>query len=346
MLSRFFKTFYEFLKTKEDEKFDNKEEVMELFKEILSKNLLLHITYDRPSETIRFSSSRPLLIVLDIDSLLVDRHHCRKIHRFLEEHPEAEHTESREFVYRRRPHLDEFISYLRAHKDDFKLMTWSSAKRQNASQIAYVVFDEEELLTCWGREDCEHYYYETINDIQAARSKATPGEDIAGIHYALTRKNLSRIWESQSLGNWNERNTLLIDDDPRKASNQPENAIHPPPYSAKHFISLEEYDNDTGLLDIIKYLEGIKSSHDVREYVKEHPFVVSNPRTEVPASPITPPSRNSEQWGSNNHRWDGKRGQYYGRSYGNRHYHNYNPYPHQRGHRYQNNQQGYYNNSY
>ncbi|CAN6714178.1 unnamed protein product [Malus baccata var. baccata] len=91
----------------------------------------------------------------------------------------------------------------------------------------------------------------------------------------LVLKELKKLWEKHdpdlpwARGEYNETNTLLVDDSPYKALCNPENtAIFPYPFRFK-----DRRDRSLGEGgDIRYYLERLVEAQNVQEYVKQHPF--------------------------------------------------------------------------
>ena len=68
---------------------------------------------------------------------------------------------------------------------------------------------------------------------------------------------------------WNPKNTLLVDDDPRKASRHPQNAIHPDAYDATKCKNSDEYNKDSELLHLITYLRECTAANDIQKHVAQ-----------------------------------------------------------------------------
>ncbi|KAG5536443.1 hypothetical protein RHGRI_024015 [Rhododendron griersonianum] len=91
----------------------------------------------------------------------------------------------------------------------------------------------------------------------------------------LLLKELKYIWEKHepdlpwASGEYNESNTLLLDDSPYKAlRNPPNTAIFPHSYCYK-----DKRDNSLGPGgDLRVYLEGLALAHHVQKYVEQNPF--------------------------------------------------------------------------
>ncbi|KAL0381002.1 UNVERIFIED_CONTAM: hypothetical protein Sangu_0164500 [Sesamum angustifolium] len=94
-------------------------------------------------------------------------------------------------------------------------------------------------------------------------------------HKPMVFKELRKIWESDNpnlpwkKGDYNESNTLLLDDSPYKALLNPSHTgIFPNSY-----CYLNKNDNSLGPGgDLRVYLEGLVKSDSVQKYVEQHPF--------------------------------------------------------------------------
>ncbi|KAL0311716.1 UNVERIFIED_CONTAM: hypothetical protein Scaly_2915900 [Sesamum calycinum] len=106
-------------------------------------------------------------------------------------------------------------------------------------------------------------------------STQTGFKTLENSHKPLVFKELRKIWETDDptlpwkKGDYNESNTLLLDDSPYKALLNPlHTAIFPNSY---HYE--DKNDNSLGPGgDLRVYLEGLLTSEDVRKYVEQHPF--------------------------------------------------------------------------
>uniref|UniRef100_A0A9I9EDX4 Mitochondrial import inner membrane translocase subunit TIM50 n=1 Tax=Cucumis melo TaxID=3656 RepID=A0A9I9EDX4_CUCME len=95
-------------------------------------------------------------------------------------------------------------------------------------------------------------------------------------HKCLVFKQLRRLWEKQDPnlpwkeGEYNESNTLLLDDSPYKSLlNPPHSAVFPYSYT---FLD-EEKDTSLGTCgDLRIYLEGLAEAENVQKYVGQNPF--------------------------------------------------------------------------
>ncbi|XP_020970532.1 E3 ubiquitin-protein ligase rnf213-alpha isoform X2 [Arachis ipaensis] len=205
----------------------------------------------------RSYNSKNKLLILDMNGLLAD---------FAKKVPQG--SKSPDFkIYGgrkgsikvfKRPFCDEFIQFC---LDRFHVGVWSSRKKKKLGTAVNKIFGESasKLLFRWDQSHCTKTGSCTLED------KGKP----------IVFKELRKLWEKVDAslpwkkGEFNESNTLLLDDSPYKALLNPRNtAIFPNPY---HFDDVD--DTSLGLgSDLHMYLEGLAGAENVQEYVASHPF--------------------------------------------------------------------------
>ncbi|KAK4417584.1 hypothetical protein Salat_2171100 [Sesamum alatum] len=158
----------------------------------------------------------------------------------------------------KRPFCDDFLKFC---FQNFDVGVWSSRSKRIIDRVVeYLLGDlQDNLLFCW---DMFH-------------STQTGFKTLENSHKPLVFKELRKIWENDDptlpwkRGDYNESNTLLLDDSPYKALLNPlHTAIFPNSY---HYE--DKNDNSLGPGgDLRVYLEGLLTSDDVRKYVEQHPF--------------------------------------------------------------------------
>ncbi|XP_028779244.1 uncharacterized protein LOC114735694 [Neltuma alba] len=191
------------------------------------------------------------LLVLDLNGLLAD---------FVLGVPEGYKPDKKihnKSVFKR-PFCDDFLQFC---FDKFHVGIWSSRKRQNVDAAIKILVgvSASKLLFAWDQRQCTVTKFRTIED------KNKP----------LMLKELRKLWEKGrsdlpwKKGEFNEKNTLLLDDSPYKAIRNPmHTAIFPYSYRFSD-------NNDTSLGpggDLRVYLEGLAMAENVQEYVASHPF--------------------------------------------------------------------------
>ncbi|KAL2333690.1 hypothetical protein Fmac_014903 [Flemingia macrophylla] len=115
------------------------------------------------------------------------------------------------------------------------------------------------LLFCWNQSHCTRTRFNTVEN------KEKP----------LVLKELRKLWEKEDpdlpweKGEFNESNTLLLDNSPYKALLNPKHtAIFPCSYRYYH-----TRDSELGLRgDVRVYLEGLITAEDVQKHISENPF--------------------------------------------------------------------------
>ncbi|KAL1558952.1 hypothetical protein AAHA92_09353 [Salvia divinorum] len=191
------------------------------------------------------------LIVLDINGLLADI-----------VFPAPKHYKGDIKVFGRavfkRPFCDDFLKFC---FQNFNVGIWSSrTKKVIDAVVSYLLGDQKDkLLFCWDMTYCTKTGFQTLENR----------------HKPLVCKTLRKIWEMNDpcipwkKGDFNETNTVLLDDSPYKALLNPlHTTISPNPYQYS-----DNNDNSLGPGgDLRVYLEGLAASENVPEYVEQHPF--------------------------------------------------------------------------
>ncbi|KAJ7956485.1 NLI interacting factor-like phosphatase [Quillaja saponaria] len=198
-----------------------------------------------------FSCTKKKLLILDVNGLLADF-----VPNVPEEH-KADIMISQKAVFKR-PFCDDFLQFC---FDRFNVGVWSSRTKRNVDIAIKFLMGKSrsKLLFCWDQSHCTKTRFKTIENIDKP----------------LVLKELKTLWEQRKpglpwkKGDYNESNTLLLDDSPYKALCNPMNtAIFPYPYKYTDT-------NDASLGpggDIRVYLEGLAMAEDVQKYVASHPF--------------------------------------------------------------------------
>ncbi|XP_028753805.1 uncharacterized protein LOC114713342 isoform X2 [Neltuma alba] len=210
-------------------------------------SMISHFPLDR---TIT-SHSKKKLLVLDVNGLLAD---------FVDHVPfgyEPDAWISKKSVFKR-PFCDDFLNFC---FDKFHVGVWSSRHKNNVDAAIQFLMGKSasKLLFCWNQSHCTMTAFSTVEN----RDKP------------LVLKELRKLWEKLEpglpwdKGEFNESNTLLLDDSPHKALVNPMNtAIFPYSY---RYRDLRDSSLGPGG-DLRTYLEGLAMAEDVREYVASNPF--------------------------------------------------------------------------
>lgn len=197
------------------------------------------------------SELRKKLLVLDINGILTD------IVNYAPEEYTPDTIISRKSVFKR-PFCDDFLRFC---FEKFHVGVWSSRTMKNVkSAIDFLMGElQSKLLFCWDQTQCTDTGFYTLEN----REKP------------MLLKEIKKLWEKNDPGlpwengDFNESNTLLLDDSPYKAlRNPPFTAIFPNPYCYK-----DVNDNSLGPGgDLRVYLEGLASADDVQKYIEANPF--------------------------------------------------------------------------
>ncbi|OMO62940.1 NLI interacting factor [Corchorus capsularis] len=208
-------------------------------------SLILHSSLER----ICTNFPKKKLLVLDLNGILVD-----VVPNPGEFRPDIKLSGKGVF---KRPFCNDFLEFcLRT----FNVGIWSSRINKNVRILVDFLLRKRKknLLFCWDRSRC------TITKLETLEDKPKP----------LVLKELRKLWKNVSKlpwekGEYDESNTLLLDDSPYKALRNPANtAIFPFPYQ---YTDAEDASLGPGG-DIRTYLEGVAAAEDVQKYVEQNPF--------------------------------------------------------------------------
>ncbi|GAB2289725.1 hypothetical protein Dimus_024032 [Dionaea muscipula] len=194
---------------------------------------------------------RKKLLILDLNGLLAD------IVLLFSDEFKPDTKISGKAVFKR-PFCDDFLQFC---FERFDVGVWSSRTRRNVDQVVSFLMGsaKEKLIFCWDQSYCTQTGYHTIGNQ----------------HKPLLLKELDKLWSKQEpclpweMGDYNESNTLLLDDSPYKAlRNPPHTAIFPYPYEHK--------DIDDRILgpggNLRIYLERLAAADNVQTFVHDNPF--------------------------------------------------------------------------
>ena len=184
----------------------------------------------------RLSNPHCLLLVLDLNGTLLHRKRS---------------TSS----YSPRPFLDRFITYALAHH---RVLIWSSAQGHNVQSICSRIFTRDQqsrLLGVWARDTL-------------GLSAAQYGEKVQ------VYKQLQKVWADKAVqaahpdagtgGQWDQGNTVLIDDSKEKARAEPWNLVEVP-----EFLGPGKSEGEEDVLgQVERWVEEAKGWSDVSGFVK------------------------------------------------------------------------------
>ncbi|XP_004299292.1 PREDICTED: uncharacterized protein LOC101310125 [Fragaria vesca subsp. vesca] len=214
---------------------------------------LLQMSNSSPERSLLNCSQKKLLI-LDINGLLAD---IVQMEVSIPSSFKPDKIISRKAVFKR-PFCDDFLQFC---FDRFNVGVWSSRTKRNVDIfIDFLLGDSKhKLLFCWNQWHC------TSTRFKTEENKNKP----------LVLKELRKLWEKLvpglpwAKGEYNESNTLLLDDSPYKALRNPVNtAIFPTSYQFRN-----RQDSSLGPGgDIRSYLEGLAMAENVQKYVEQNPY--------------------------------------------------------------------------
>ncbi|KAI9174547.1 hypothetical protein LWI28_018993 [Acer negundo] len=199
----------------------------------------------------RVSRCKKKLLVLDVNGLLAD------IVSYASHGYKPDIMISKKSVFKR-PYCDDFLRFC---FERFNVGIWSSRIKKNVEKVIEFLMGDSRrnLHFIWDAYHCSKTGLNTIEN------KDKP----------LVLKELKKLWDKLEpdlpweKGEYNETNTLLLDDSPYKALRNPAHtAIFPYSYSYKD-------SNDCSLGpggDLRVYLEGLAAAENVQEYVQQNPF--------------------------------------------------------------------------
>ncbi|XP_027903362.1 uncharacterized protein LOC114163319 isoform X2 [Vigna unguiculata] len=197
------------------------------------------------------------LLILDVNGLLADFVSIDVTSTRYRREPEPDFILKGRKVYKR-PFCKDFLQFC---FDRFHVGVWSSRAKFNVEEAIKFLMGKSasKLLFCWNQSHCTTTEFATVENI----------------HKPLVLKELRKLWEKEDpnlpweKGEFNESNTLLLDDSPYKALMNPmHSAIFP--YSYRYRNTRDSELGPGGDLRI--YLEGLALAENVRNYVSENPF--------------------------------------------------------------------------
>ncbi|KAJ4959703.1 hypothetical protein NE237_019613 [Protea cynaroides] len=195
--------------------------------------------------------TRRKLLILDLNGLLVD----------IVPFAPSGYTVDAKIAFKslfKRPFCGDFLKFC---FERFEVGVWSSRNKRNVDSVVDFLMGDmrHKLLFCWDQSHCTETGFRTIEN------KKKP----------LVLKELKKLWDKHDpnlpweKGEYNESNTLLVDDSPYKALCNPQHtAIFPYPFT--YWDRNDDFLGPGG--DLRRYLEALAMSEDVQKYVEEHPF--------------------------------------------------------------------------
>ncbi|XP_015572087.2 uncharacterized protein LOC8284414 [Ricinus communis] len=225
-------------------------EVKDVDLDVHIKDNLPQVSYSSVTE-LHVDRPDKKLLILDVNGLLVDILPYGHISN------KADITISHKSVFKR-PFCDDFLQFC---FKKFNVGVWSSRTKKNMDKVIDFLMGDSrhKLLFCWHQSHCTNTGFTTVEN----NSKP------------LVLKELKKLWDKfdprlpWNKGEYDESNTLLLDDSPYKAlRNPPHTAIFPHTYCYK-----DAGDSSLGPGgDLRVYLERLAEAQNVQDFVAQHPF--------------------------------------------------------------------------
>ncbi|XP_027073833.1 uncharacterized protein [Coffea arabica] len=195
--------------------------------------------------------SRRKLLILDINGLLADIVMPPPLDCKADTHISGRAIFKRPFYY----------DFLKFCCERFDVGIWSSRSKRIIDRVVdYLLGDlKHKLLFCWDMYQCTDTGFRTLENR----------------HKPLVCKELRKLWEKHypdlpwEKGDYDESNTLLVDDSPYKALLNPiHTGIFPHSYCYR-----DTSDNSLGPGgDLRVYLEGLALTEHIPKHIEQHPF--------------------------------------------------------------------------
>jgi hypothetical protein len=183
---------------------------------------------------------RRILVVMDLNGTLLHRPHKKRPFHFVE-----------------RPHAKAFLNYC---LDNFVVAIWSSARPVNVEKMVERLLTPEQVKKCilvWGRDKFGLSDADYDGRVQCY-------------------KRLTRIWsapeimaahpEAEQGGQWDQTNTILVDDSREKARSEPHNLIQ-----IHDFTGLASEPPHV-LPQVHDYINSLCLQSNISSFIRENPF--------------------------------------------------------------------------
>ncbi|KAI8991815.1 NLI interacting factor-like phosphatase-domain-containing protein [Mycotypha africana] len=187
-----------------------------------------------PSVKLNKAQKQQQLLILDLNGTLVSRN-----------------RKNRSMYVR--PYSKQFFEYI---FENFYVMLWSSAQPHSVRNMCRLFgANQEKIKVIWDRTK----FGLTQKDYNRK---------------VATIKDLDKVWkyfdEQHPEQHFDQTNTILLDDSPKKAQLQPYNCVHPSEFehTSPTFIS----SGDSELLHIMNYLKLLQFQSNVSNFIREQPY--------------------------------------------------------------------------
>lgn len=188
----------------------------------------------------RISVPQHLLVVIDLNGTILYRPNRKEPQRFIA-----------------RPHALRFLQYC---IDTFSVVIWSSARPENVMYLIDAILPpalKQRCIAIWGREKFN------LSKSDYARR-------------VMCYKRLTTIWKDPQIArshpefqygaNWDQTNTVLVDDSVEKGQSEPYNLIRIPEYFGN------EHEKGEILPQVHDYLNQLSLHDNVSAYMRSMPF--------------------------------------------------------------------------
>lgn len=189
------------------------------------------------SDTVLAKAPRPLLLCIDLNGTLLYR---------------ASRKEPTRFTLR--PHAVRFLRYC---TDVFTVVLWSSARPENVSHMCNAIFQGDmkgKVKAIWARDKFGMSQKEYNSRTQVY-------------------KRLTQLWNDPEISRshpqgfqWDQTNTVLIDDSVEKARSEPYNLVQIPEW-------VGDMNETSQIPQVHDYLNWLSTQENVSAAIYNHPFV-------------------------------------------------------------------------
>jgi hypothetical protein len=188
---------------------------------------------------IRTQNPRNLLLVIDLNGTLLFRNNTKS-------------------NFKGRENVDNFLAYI---LQQHYVMIWSSAKPENVNAMVQQLFTKAQrdmLLDVWARDTLRLTTGQYNGKVQVYKQLTWVWSH---------RRAMAALNDGADPGwnQWNQTNTVLLDDTSKKAAAEPFNLIQVPEFTGKP-------EGKDVLGQVAAYLEWLRYHVDVSSAMRVHPF--------------------------------------------------------------------------
>jgi hypothetical protein len=159
-------------------------------------------------------------VILDLDQTLISGEELRTFN-VKKQHKKMEKFDykimDKDYIIFARPYLQEFLDFLFAN---FRVAVWTAASKD------YAIFIVNNFILTKPKRKLDFVFYSHHCDMSRKLKKGLKG--------------LSMLWDVFQLKNYNEQNTIIIDDNSEVVKNQEDNVIQIRPFYYKNRASYQD----------------------------------------------------------------------------------------------------------